>query len=289
MSDSPSAGQLALIFAATAVFVVGGGSSLMRLRTERVAAAGRDSSGRGSENLRVLSKVCMYVGVLLCMAVLAWHGFARGTWRPLEDNFEALVSLAFLLTLFVAYTQRTHPLRGLDWFMMPIVVLLLLLAAVFGKTKPHAYLDTTWSLVHVSASFGGFVLFAIAGSVGGLYLYVNRRLRNKRLVPGQGFGSLERLEHLTLVFVTLGFALLTIGLVTGLVRVLEPHGRNSLGPEWYRNPKVWLTFIAWCVYALVLHSPINPAFRGKRMAFLSVIGFVLMIGTFVAVQFMPAH
>ena len=289
MPDVPSAGQLALLFAAIAVFLLGGFLSLMRLRAERLATGRRDVSGQKSETLRIVSKACMYMGLLLCVGVLAWHGFARGTLRPLEDNFEALVSLAFFLTLFVAYTQRAHPLRGLDWFIMPTVVLLLLLAAVFGKTKPHAYLDTTWSLVHVSASFGGFVLFAIAGAVGGLYLYVNRRLRSKRLVPGQGFGSLERLEHLTLVTVTLGFALLTIGLVTGLVRVLEPHGRNSLGPEWYRNPKVWLTFIAWGVYALVLHSPINPAFRGKRMAFLSVVGFVLMIGTFVAVQFMPAR
>jgi ABC-type uncharacterized transport system permease subunit len=289
MPDIPSAGQLALVFAAIFAFVIGGGMSLLRLRAERLAPSRGEPDGRRSEKLRVFSKVCMYAGVLLCAGVLAWHGIARGTWRPLEDNFEALVSLAFLLTIFVAYIQRSHPLRGLDWFIMPIVVLLLILAAIFGRTKPHAYLDTTWSLVHVTASFGGFVLFAIAGSVGGLYLYVNRRLRSKRLVPGQGFGSLERLEHLTLVFVTLGFALLTVGLVTGLVRVLEPHGRNSLGPEWYRNAKVWLTFIAWVVYALVLHSPINPAFRGKRMAFLSVLGFMLMIGTFVAVQFMPTR
>jgi ABC-type transport system involved in cytochrome c biogenesis permease subunit len=60
-----------------------------------------------------------------------------------------------------------------------------------------------------------------------------------------------------------------------------------LGPDWYRNPKVLLASIAWVVYALVLHSPINPSFRGRRAAVLSVVGFALMIGAFVAVQFMP--
>ena len=167
------------------------------------------------------------------------------------------------------------------------MLLLLVLAIVFGKTKPHEYQETTWSIVHRVTAYGGFVAFAIAGAVGGMYLFANRRLRHKKLLPGQGFGSLERLEHITLMSVTLGFALLTVGLVTGLFRVLDPRRPNSLGPDWYRNPKVVLACVAWIVYALVLHSPINPAFRGRRTALLSVLGFVLMIGTFVAVQFMP--
>jgi ABC-type transport system involved in cytochrome c biogenesis permease subunit len=62
---------------------------------------------------------------------------------------------------------------------------------------------------------------------------------------------------------------------------------NMLGPDWYRQPKVLLTFVAWVVYALVLHSPINPSFRGRKTALLSVVGFVLMIGVIVAVQLMP--
>jgi ABC-type uncharacterized transport system permease subunit len=120
-----------------------------------------------------------------------------------------------------------------------------------------------------------------------MYLLTSSRLRHKRGVPNQGFGSLERLEHLTFTSVTLGFALLTIGMVTGLVWAIGTHGHSTLGPDWYRNPKVLLAFFAWVVYALVLHSPINPSFRGRKAALLSVVGFVLMIGTFVAAQFIP--
>ena len=280
MGDVPTAGQLGLLIAAIVVFCLGGIASLLRLRAD-----GQDHTGKRPQSLRIFAKGCLYGGTLITIGVLAWHCQRRGSWQPLEDNFAAFLSLGILLCLFVSYTQRAHPLRGLDFFVMPVVLLLLVLAAIFGKTLPHEYRDTTWSIVHRVSAYGGFVAFAIAGAMGGMYLIANRRLRQKRLSPRQGFGSLERLEHLTLVSVTLGFALLTIGLITGLVRVLGGSGANSLGPDWYRNPKVILTCVAWVVYALVLHSPINPSFRGRRMAMLSVLGFVLMVGVFVAVQF----
>ena len=75
----------------------------------------------------------MYVGICLNVAVLIWHSIGRGSWVPLEDNFDTLIWLGLLLALFVAYVQRVHPLRGLDWFVMPIAILLLVAAAVFGS------------------------------------------------------------------------------------------------------------------------------------------------------------
>lgn len=122
-----------------------------------------------------------------------------------------------------------------------------------------------------------------------LYLLANRRLRRKALTAGPALGSLERLEHLTLVSVTLGFALLTFGLVTGAVRIINEGPHTRLGQHWLSSPKVILALAVWVVYALVLHSPINPSFRGRKTAILSILGFVLMVGTVVAVQFMPGE
>jgi ABC-type uncharacterized transport system permease subunit len=277
MGDVPTTGQLTLLAAAILVFVAGAALALARFWFDRPA-------------VRIGAKACLYAGTAMGVAVIMWHAVLRHSWQPLDDNFDTLIWLAVLLALFVAYTQRTHPLRGLDSFVLPIVVLMLVLAAVFGRARPHEYREeTVWMTVHRITAYGGSVAFAVAAAVGVMYLRAVSLLRQKKLTPGHGFASLERLEHLTFASVTLGFALLTVGLVTGLVRALAMHGNNSLGPEWYRAPKVLLAFVAWIVYALVLHSPINPSFRGKRAAMLSVVGFVLMIGTFVAVQFMPSR
>ncbi len=276
----PTLGQLALLLLAIVLFAVGGGVSLARLWADY----------RG---LRLLAKACLWAGVCTALGVLVWHSINRyhatGRWLPLEDNFDALIWLGLLLSLFVMYVQRMHPLVGLDWFVMPIVILLLLAAAVFGATKPHPYLPTTWSVAHRVSSYGGAVAFAIAAASGALYLLANRRLRRKALTAGPALGSLERLEHLTLVSVTLGFALLTFGLVTGAVRIINEGPHTRLGQHWLSSPKVILALAVWVVYALVLHSPINPSFRGRKTAILSILGFVLMVGTVVAVQFMPGE
>ena len=258
----PTLGQVALLVVSIALFAAGLGLSLARIWRDKNA-------------LRVAAKACWYAGVLVAVGVLAWHSAARGSWLPLEDNFDALIWFGLLLALFVLYVQRVRPLGGLDWFVMPIVILLLVGAAVFGGAKPHDYARTTWSRVHLVTSYGGALAFAVAGAAGAMYLIVSRRLRAKTAVAGPNLGSLERLEHLTFVAVTLGFALFTVGLVTGLARLRE----HPTPPA-----KLMLAVSVWVVYAIVLHSPINPSFRGRKTAILSVIGFLLMVGTIVAVE-----
>jgi ABC-type uncharacterized transport system permease subunit len=259
----PTAGQIALLMLAIALFAVGSGLSLARIKWDQ-------------DRLRIAAKACWYTGVLVGAAVLIWHSLGRGNWLPLKDNFDTLIWLGLLLALFVLYVQRMHPLGGLDWFVMPIVILLLVCAAIFGRTKPHEYALTTWSWVHVLGAYGGALAFAVAGAVGAMYLIVSRRLRAKTAVAGPKLGSLERLEHLTFISVTLGFALFTIGVVTGLVEMRHRETQPA---------KLMLALSVWLVYAIVLHSPINPSFRGRKTAVLSVIGFLLMVGTIVAVEF----
>jgi ABC-type transport system involved in cytochrome c biogenesis permease subunit len=275
----PTTGQIHLVMLSILLFLVGGMISFARLRWE-------------SARLRIGAKACLWTGVLVTAGVLVWHAIMRGgNWLPLEDNFEAFIWLAILLSAFVLYVQRARALGGLDWFVMPIVIVLLVAAVYFGKAKPLSYVDTTWSWVHRVTSYGGAVAFTIAGAAGAMYLLARRRLRHKTPAHGMRLGSLERLEHLTLTAVTLGFALLTCGLIAGLIwqmRMERANGHSRLGARWWASPKVVLAFAVWVIYAVVLHARINPAFRGRRVAVLSIIGCLLMVGTLIVLNLMPA-
>lgn len=265
----PSLGQIVLVVISIAFFVIGGGISLSRLWIDRPGS-------------RIGAKVCMYFGLLFALGAQVWHALARGSWWPLEDNFDSLIWLAMGLALFVMYVQKRKPLAGLDWFVMPIVVLLLIGAAITGRTNWKEYpTRDLWMWVHLAGTYGGAAVFAIAGAAGCMYLIANRRLRRKVSLSGPNLGSLERLEHLTLTAVTLGFALLTIGAVTGFARI-----KFERLP--FPTTKIVMSSLVWLVYAVVLHSPMNPSFRGRRAAMLSIVGFVLMVGTVIAVLLMPA-
>jgi ABC-type uncharacterized transport system permease subunit len=226
--------------------------------------------------MRIAAKANMWSGVTAALAVLIWHSIARGSWIPLEDNFDSLIWLALILAVFVLYVQRRKPLGGLDWFVMPIVILLLVGALVIGLTRPQTYdMRSMWAWLHRACTYGGAAAFAVAGTAGAMYLITNYRLRHKVALAGPNLGSLERLEHLTLTAVTLGFALLTVGALLGFMKMrLDQRHAPAV---------MFLSAAVWIVYAIVLHSPINPSFRGRRAAVLSIVGFALMIGTVVLV------
>ena len=263
----PTTGQLVLLGLAVALFAAGVGVAVAR------------AWGRSSDALRLPGKACLYGGIVAAIGVIAWHAVGRHEWLPVNDNFESLVWLGVLLALFVMYTQHAKPVGGLELFVMPIVIVLLVAAGFFGRLEPQEYRELredTWMWVHRVSAYGGAVAFAMAAAGGAMYVLASRRLRNK--TPLKGFGSLERLEHLTMVSVTVGFALLTVGLVTGLVR----YRPNQLPVT-----KLALASLAWVVYAVVLHAPFNPRFRGQRAAILSVFGFALVVGTIVVVLLVP--
>jgi ABC-type uncharacterized transport system permease subunit len=262
----PTNAQIALLIAAVLLFAIGGVVSITRAWTN-------------SNTVRLAAKSCSYFGLCAAIGVLIWHSITRGQWVPIGDNFDALIWLGVMLALFNAYVQRTRPLTALDWFITPVVVLLLICAAIFGRTQFHQYIDQTWTMVHRVSSYIGAVAFAIAAASGAMYVIASMRLRRKQPV-GAYLGSLERLEHLTMTAVTLGFALLTIGIVTGVIEHFDLGKSTSI-------TKVALAGSVWVIYAIVLHAPINPVFRGRRAAILSIIGFALMVGALVAAQFVP--
>jgi ABC-type uncharacterized transport system permease subunit len=253
----PTIGQLLLLFSAILAFAIGGGMSAARAWSDHPMP-------------RLLSRILLVVGILACAGVIIWHSAYRHAWLPVGDNFDALVWLATLLALFVLYVQQRQRLGALDWFVMPLVIVLLVAAAICD----------TWAWVHRVTAYGGAVAFAIAAAAGAMYILASKRLRDKSPV-GPQFGSLEGLEHLTLTSVTLGFALLTVGMITGVVQMF---GEGKHTPPF----KIVLALSVWLVYGVVLHAPYNPRFRGRKVAVLSMVGFVLMLGTIIAVLALPA-
>ena len=80
--------------------------------------------------------------------------------------------------------------------------------------------------------------------------------------------------------VTIGFGLMSIGLVTGSIWLVYRHATPA-NLSWSRT-KIILAGSLWLVYALALHTPLTIRLRGRRAAILSIIGAVLTLGAILA-------
>jgi ABC-type uncharacterized transport system permease subunit len=268
--------QIALLVAAMAAYLAAGLLPwLLRRQGPAVARVARAAN---------------VVGLLLSLQLLIWHSLAQEQpWRPLADNFEALLGIAILVSAFLLYLQFRHPVGSIEFFLLPIIIGLLLLAGFFGQLVHQQYLTTAWSVVHRVTTFLGTAAFAVAAATGALYLRADWALRSKRLDVIAPTTSLERLSRLNYSSVTLGFALFTVGCITGFVWMRHIQEPLYSSPQLLTSSKINFAIAAWIVYAIVLHTPITPRLRGRRNAWLSVAGFAFLLLSIVAVIAMPGE
>lgn len=244
--------------------------------------------GREAGGPSVLQQAVVVVVALGCIGVLLvrWLGL-RNSWSPVESHVDGLVLMCALFAGAVLYIQSRPKLRGLAAFALPLLTLLLLWAICASLWTFRLFrqdsIEPAWMVFHTTSTYVGLLSCAIGAIAGAMYLFVQRRLKAKQAVPGR-LASLETLESLIIRSATLGFVLLTLSLISGVVLVARDPGATALGIDWWLSPKVLLATLAWAVYALLMNVRHASAFRGRRAAWLAIAGLVLLMATYGAVE-----
>jgi ABC-type transport system involved in cytochrome c biogenesis permease subunit len=203
---------------------------------------------------------------------------------PLIWQYGWMLFLAWILAVFYLVGSVHH--RRLSWglFVLPLVLGLVGLGAVFGRPADSAHwpsekvlsLPAAWGALH-----GWLLLLAAVGlSVGFLaslmYLVQAHRLRAKT-PPGHGLrlGSLERIEAMNRRAIVLAFPLLTGGMLVGLVLMFQ---ENLSG---WTDPRVLASIVLWLTFALLVYLRFGYHLRGRPVALLTILTFVLLVGCIV--------
>lgn len=270
--------------------------ALARLRAAMQAVVagpwtGADAAGRPAVLPRAGWLNAMVGGVALGSAgLLGWRWARLGGWNPLTAHVDGLLLMAALLAAAGLYVQSRPRLDGLGAFWLPLLTLLLAWAVFASAWAYRPFrLDTlhpVWRFVHLAGVYVGTLGCGVAAGAGAMYLFVSRGLKRKRNPRAMTrLASLERLERLVVHAAAVGFALLTVGLVSGVV-ILRDEA-EVLGPRWYASPKVLLAVGAWGVYALVMNVRFAATFRGRRAAWLAIGGFGLLLAVYGVVTAVP--
>jgi ABC-type uncharacterized transport system permease subunit len=59
---------------------------------------------------------------------------------------------------------------------------------------------------------------------------------------------------------------------------------RGLYPDFWQDPKLWLSVLAWLIYALCLLARYGVGWRGPRVAYFTIAGFLLVVFSMLAVN-----
>jgi cytochrome c-type biogenesis protein CcsB len=227
--------------------------------------------------------------VLLCVAFVAHVGsiIARSLsagYIAVIDSYEALSFFACLTAGVCLLAQLRSPVAILGAVVSPLCFVLTLGAFVFythTRDLPPS-LHSIWLPVHVILAFLGNAVFGVAFSASLVYLLQERQLKGKKGIKGHMFfrrlPSLETLDNLNYLVLSWGFALLTLGILSGAV-----WAEYVWGHFWLWEPRPVLSLVTWVLYALLLHYRI-AGWRGRRAATLTIVCFAVLVGSFLGVK-----
>ena len=98
-------------------------------------------------------------------------------------------------------------------------------------------------------------------------------------LSSETIGLAEQLDSLSYRTITVGFLLLSVGLVSGAVWANE-----AWGSWWSWDPKETWALICWLVYAAYLHTRLIRGWQGRRPAIVASVGLVVIAVCYIGVN-----
>jgi cytochrome c-type biogenesis protein CcsB len=222
-----------------------------------------------------LALVYVGIGLLFVCIVLRGLATARVPWGNMYEFIVAISGMAVIAMVAAILRYRAHYI-GL-FVLAPVVFALGVAVAVIytpaGALVPA--LQSYWIAIHVTAMIVASGLFIVGAVSSVLYLAAERHERRAAAgLPSRLAGIMEHLpralvmDRLAYRSVLFAFPVWTFGIMAGAI-----WADNAWGRYWGWDPKETWSFITWVVYAGFLHARATAGWRGRRAAYIQLIGF----------------
>lgn len=215
------------------------------------------------------------LGVAIATIIVALSLIIRGITLdrlPLTGLYEFI--LAFVLFLGISYFVLRRKISNTA--LMLTLSLTCFLGMALAITVPHSdaplmpALKSIWLSIHVVTAIIAYGSFGIAAMMSLLYL-VHEKGEDK---------NMALYDEISYKAIAMGFIFQTLLLVTGAVWAEEVWGT-----WWSWDPKETWALITWFIYATALHGYKRRNWAGRKAAWFSLFGFVVVLFTMLGVTF----
>lgn len=214
---------------------------------------------------------------------------------PLSNLYESLIFLCWGLTLLLLLLEIIIKENYIGIFITPIILMTNTFANFnlpLEMQKANALvpaLQSNWLMMHVTIMMLGYVVLIFGSLLSIAFLMVNYLSSNYKKTTALILINIKNqtsnliisdfLDNLSYRLLSVGFPLLTVGILSGAIWANE-----TWGSYWSWDPKETWALITWVIYAIYLHSRIIKGWKGKKPAFIASLGFFLIWVSYLGVN-----
>lgn len=193
---------------------------------------------------------------------------------PVTGFYELLGILALTISAAYLFIESSTKIKNTGFSILPICTILVLLDAIFSK---HYYgvqdvLKSELLAFHVTAALVGYSAFTLSAVYGFLYVVLYQKLRSKTFdTIYRNLPSLESLEKLSEKGMIVGFIALAFSIIIGIIWL--PRAIESFSKADAQFIGAFLTLVVYGTGILIMKF---TGIHGKRLAILSISGFIVM-------------
>jgi ABC-type uncharacterized transport system permease subunit len=210
---------------------------------------------------------------------------------PFANASAATSTFVLLLALAYLYVEMTTDERAMGVFILPMLAVLQMIPALKpGHEERAALLSGPLFNLHVSSLLFAYASFALACVIGITYVLLFKEIKAKHL----GFfyarlPSLQVLDSMNQKAIVIGWVFLTIGLLVGAVWTAQVRGTAPGDPNVQamslQDPKIFVAIVSWAIYSFQAFAARRIGWGGRRTAYLSALGFAIVLLNFVPISY----
>ncbi len=243
-----------------------------------------ERSGKAERLGRIaVSLTGLAFGLHLASVVARGVSAGRPPWGNMFE-FSVTGSLAVTGVYLVLLARRDVRYLGV-FVMLPVLLTLGLAVAVLYTESAQLVpaLKSVWLVIHVSAAMiaSGILTIAFAQTI--CYLVQERRERTPAAQRSPSFmdrlPSAAVLDRSAYRMHAFAFPIWTFAVIAGAI-----WAENAWGRYWGWDPKETWAFITWMVYAGYLHARATAGWRGRKAAYVALLGYATFLFNYLVVN-----
>jgi cytochrome c-type biogenesis protein CcsB len=201
---------------------------------------------------------------------------------PVVGLHDGASFLAWATVLAFLTTYVRARVDALGVVVYPVAFALVLVSTLSPATeREDPILNSLFLPIHTTLALLGYGALFVAFAMGVFYLIQERELKSR--APGRFSHLIPSLEHCDSISgrsIGVGFAFLTLAIVTGVL-----WSRSAKGVYWTWNAKEWSATTAWIIYVALITARRRTGWGGRRAALLGIVGFAAVVFTFAWMTF----